>query len=239
MTNLAGRLCVRRISLSPYLGRHHRHFHRHAPATVRAQDHLLQQHQFVPTHSPAAAEDPDVLERLGDLVRGNGDLLVLTGAGISTESGIPDYRSEKVGLYATSDKRPIQHKAFMDSAAARRSYWARNFVGWPRWSKFEPNEAHRALYRWERLGLTSALITQNVDQLHYKAGSSEVVELHGTNSTVMCMNCSHQQTRFSFQQVLRDANPDFFEANMDAHEWAASVMNAITRDTIQLIITRY
>ena len=147
---------------------HRRLLHRDLPSSTATNQ------AFVPPHSPAAADDAEVLERLGELVRG-GDLLVVTGAGISTESGIPDYRSEKVGLYATSDKRPIQHKVFMDSAAARRSYWARNFVGWPRWSKFEPNEAHRALYGWERQGITSAIITQNVDQLHYK--------VRGTNHT--------------------------------------------------------
>jgi len=130
-------------------------------------------------------------------------------AGISTESGIPDYRSDGVGLYATSSKRPIQHKVFMESPAARRSYWARNFVGWPRWSAFLPNPAHLALAGWEgSTRLQLSIVTQNVDQLHYKAGSRAVVELHGTNSRVVCMSCSFSQPRQQFQRLLERLNPD-------------------------------
>ena len=128
-------------------------------------------------------------------------------SGISTESGIPDYRSEDVGLYATSTKRPMQHKVFMESSKARQSYWARNFVGWPRWSGFLPNTNHRTLARWEGAGLVSALVTQNVDQLHYKAGSRHVIELHGTNSTVTRMSCCFTQPRIQFQRELERRNP--------------------------------
>ena len=76
-----------------------------------------------------------------------------------------------MGLYATSSKRPIQHKVFLESHSARQSYWARNFVGWPRWSGFLPNINHLSLARWEQAGRLSCLVTQNVDQLHYKASS--------------------------------------------------------------------
>ena len=120
---------------------------------------------FVPTHKETQIEDT---ERLNEFLRNSQRLLVMTGAGISTESGIPDYRSEGVGLYATSEKRPIQHKVFMDSIKARQSYWARNFIGWPRWSSFRPNIAHLSLAQWESKGRVSCLVTQNVDQLHYK-----------------------------------------------------------------------
>lgn len=120
---------------------------------------------FVPQHRSAQEEDIDKLQQFLDQ---SAQLLVITGAGISTESGIPDYRSEGVGLYATSSKRPIQHKVFMESPAARQSYWARNFVGWPRWSGFLPNTNHTTLARWERDGRLKCLVTQNVDQLHYK-----------------------------------------------------------------------
>jgi len=147
------------------------------------------------------------IEKLREFLGKVERLLVITGAGISTESGIPDYRSEGVGLYATSVKRPIQHKVFMDSKQARQSYWARNFVGWPRWSSFQPNLAHRTLARWEETGKLSCLVTQNVDQLHYKAGSRKVVELHGTNSTVTCMSCSFTQPRLQLQRVLEQLNP--------------------------------
>jgi len=159
---------------------------------------------FVPQHKETQSED---IEKLSEFLEPVERLLVITGAGISTESGIPDYRSEGVGLYATSVKRPIQHKVFMDSKQARQSYWARNFVGWPRWSSFQPNIAHRTLARWEESGKLSCLVTQNVDQLHYKAGSRKVVELHGTNSTVTCMNCSFTQPRLQLQRVLEELNP--------------------------------
>eukprot|EP00092_Neocalanus_flemingeri_P042659 GFUD01046718.1.p1 GENE.GFUD01046718.1~~GFUD01046718.1.p1 ORF type:complete len:220 (+),score=75.94 GFUD01046718.1:333-992(+) len=95
----------------------------------------------------------------------------------------------------------------MDSRQARQSYWARNFVGWPRWSSFQPNVAHRTLAQWEEMGKLSCLVTQNVDQLHYKAGSRNVVELHGTNSAVTCMSCSFTQPRLQLQRVLEQLNP--------------------------------
>ena len=112
-----------------------------------------------------------------------------------------------MGLYATSTKRPIQHKVFMENILARQSYWARNFVGWPRWSGFVPNINHLTIAKWEREGKVGCLITQNVDQLHYKAGSRNVIELHGTNSKVVCMSCSFSQPRIQFQRVLEQLNP--------------------------------
>ena len=90
---------------------------------------------FVPTHDDVSGEQ---VRQLAEFVRAAaGQLLVMTGAGISTESGLPDYRSEGVGLYARSTRRPIQHSTFLKSEAARKSYWARNFVGWPRWSSVQ------------------------------------------------------------------------------------------------------
>ncbi len=85
------------------------------------------------------------MERLAAFVRTSDRLLVLTGAGLSTESGVPDYRSEGVGLYARSDRRPLKHQVFMKSHEARKSYWARNYVGWPRWFALVPNQGHRTL----------------------------------------------------------------------------------------------
>ena len=104
---------------------------------------------FVPKHKTVEEED---IQRVQDFVTEAQNLLVITGAGISTESGIPDYRSEGVGSYATSTKRPIQHKVFMESPKARQSYWARNFIGWPRWSGFLPNTNHHTLAKWEAKG---------------------------------------------------------------------------------------
>jgi len=159
---------------------------------------------FVPPHSQTQEED---VEALQDFLSPTKHLLVLTGAGISTESGIPDYRSEGVGLYATSTKRPIQHKTFMENNKARQSYWARNFIGWPRWSNFLPNIAHRTLYEWERRGRLRHIVTQNVDGLHYKAGSRSVTELHGATAIVKCMRCSFWIHRQAFQKNLDQLNP--------------------------------
>jgi len=159
---------------------------------------------FVPSHKETQMED---INRLSEFLDPVNRLTVLTGAGISTESGIPDYRSEGVGLYATSTKRPVQHKVFMDNVKARQSYWARNFIGWPRWSSFQPNSAHLQLANWERSGRVTSLVTQNVDQLHYKAGSRSVIELHGTSSVVTCMSCKYSTPRISFQRRLEEVNP--------------------------------
>lgn len=119
------------------------------------------------------------LRRLRDFVSGARRLLVIGGAGVSTESGIPDYRSEGVGLYARTDRRPMQHAEFVRSAGSRQRYWARNFVGWPLFSSHQPNPAHLTLRRWEEKGLLHWLVTQNVDALHSKAGHQGLTELHG------------------------------------------------------------
>lgn len=131
---------------------------------------------FVPPSPPL---DPEKVKELQRFITLSKRLLVMTGAGISTESGIPDYRSEKVGLYARTDRRPIQHGDFVRSAPVRQQYWARNFVGWPQFSSHQPNPAHWALSNWERLGKLHWLVTQNVDALHTKAGSQRLTELHG------------------------------------------------------------
>eukprot|EP00096_Caligus_rogercresseyi_P011239 TRINITY_DN4360_c0_g1_i3.p1 TRINITY_DN4360_c0_g1~~TRINITY_DN4360_c0_g1_i3.p1 ORF type:complete len:196 (-),score=26.18 TRINITY_DN4360_c0_g1_i3:114-701(-) len=97
----------------------------------------------------------------------------------------------------------------MSSEKARRRYWARNFLGWSRWSSVLPNNTHHTLASWERLGkLPFGLVTQNVDQLHFKSGSSRVVELHGSNSIVHCMSCSHHLHRQTFQSLLASRNPE-------------------------------
>lgn len=131
---------------------------------------------FVPACSAADARS---LEQLRGFVSRAGRLFVITGAGLSTESGIPDYRSEGVGLYARTDRRPMQHAEFLRSATSRQRYWARNFVGWPRFSSHRPNSAHRSLRRWEEAGKLHWLVTQNVDALHSRAGQRRLTELHG------------------------------------------------------------
>lgn len=145
------------------------------------------------------------LERLAQLLRGK-RLVVLTGAGCSTESGIPDYR----GAGKPPRARPsIQHREFVDKAEQRRRYWARSLLGWPRLAEARPNDAHRALAVLEGAGVVGGLITQNVDGLHGAAGSREVVELHGALARVRCLHCRATLSRDELQHRLLEANPAF------------------------------
>nr|DBA22957.1 TPA: hypothetical protein GDO54_013939 [Pyxicephalus adspersus] len=164
--------------------------------------------EYVPNCPPA---DPNEVERLQDFVLSSRRLFVMTGAGISTESGIPDYRSEGVGLYARTERRPIQHAEFVRSQAARRRYWARNFVGWPQFSSHKPNKAHMALYNWENAAKLHWLVTQNVDALHAKAGQRRLTELHGCTHRVICLGCQTVSSRFELQERFIALNPSWNE----------------------------
>ncbi|XP_029423085.1 NAD-dependent protein lipoamidase sirtuin-4, mitochondrial isoform X2 [Nannospalax galili] len=161
---------------------------------------------FVPLSPPL---DPEKIRELQCFITLSKKLLVMTGAGISTESGIPDYRSERVGLYARTDRRPIQHCDFVRSAQVRQRYWARNFVGWPQFSSHQPNPAHWALSNWEKLGKLHWLVTQNVDALHTKAGSQRLTELHGCMHRVLCLNCGEQTPRGMLQKRFQVLNPSW------------------------------
>ncbi len=141
--------------------------------------------QFVPKNN--AQPDYNILSQLRDFVDSSRRLFVLTGAGISTESGIRDYRSEGIGLYAVSNDRPVQHQDFVKSALKRQKYWARNYAGWPMFSSHRPNQGHQVLAGLERVGKLHWLVTQNVDWLHSKAGSRRVTELHGATSRYMVL----------------------------------------------------
>ncbi|KAI6244106.1 Deacetylase sirtuin-type domain-containing protein [Aphelenchoides fujianensis] len=133
---------------------------------------------------------------------------VLTGAGLSTESGIPDYRSAKVGQFARTPHRPIQHQEFMSSEYFRRRFWSRNFVAYPRFSSASPNISHRILAEWEKSPRFQSLITQNVDDLHGKAGSRRLIELHGNALKVVCMDCGSEiQAVCSFLPTLHSSLP--------------------------------
>jgi NAD-dependent deacetylase sirtuin 4 len=131
-------------------------------------------------------------------------VVVLTGAGCSTESGIPDYRG--AGRPARP-RGPIQHDAFLRRPEVRRRYWARATLGWARFSDAEPNPAHRALAALERAGVVTGLITQNVDRLHQQAGSRRVIELHGALADVVCLACGSFEDRAALQLRLLAANP--------------------------------
>ena len=143
---------------------------------------------------------------LGELIatlRGR-TLVALTGAGVSTESGIPDYRSPEA---ARRVRRPIHGPEFVRSSALRRRYWARAMAGWEVFRRAEPGASHRALAQLEQRGVVSALITQNVDRLHQKAGSERVVELHGALAEVVCLGCGAVEPRDQVQVRMRAANP--------------------------------
>lgn len=129
-------------------------------------------------------------------------LVALTGAGISTDSGIPDYRGE--GRVA---RHPMTFDSFMGSEAARVRYWARSFVGYSRIAEAKPNRGHLALAQAEHVGKLSAVITQNVDRLHQTAGSSEVIDLHGRLDQVRCMSCTVRFSRQEMDELLTALNP--------------------------------
>ena len=132
-----------------------------------------------------------------------GSLAVLTGAGVSTSSGIPDYR-DRNGDWKQS--QPIQYGDFVRSGAARQRYWSRSYVGWSHFSKAAPNPAHEALARLESAGKVDTVITQNVDELHARAGSRRVIDLHGRLSKVRCLDCGNLIARSDFQDELEAAN---------------------------------
>jgi NAD-dependent SIR2 family protein deacetylase len=128
--------------------------------------------------------------------------VALTGAGMSTDSGIPDYRGP-TSVRAT----PMQYSEFVGSAEAQRRYWARSYLGWRRIGRAEPNPGHRALADLEAAGL-AGVITQNVDGLHSAAGSSRVINLHGDIATVVCLECGDHSPRSELQRRLTSANPE-------------------------------
>ncbi|XP_049879251.1 NAD-dependent protein deacylase Sirt4 [Pectinophora gossypiella] len=166
---------------------------------------LTRQITCVPKHKPPDQND---IEKLKDFLIHQKKLLVLTGAGISTESGIPDYRSEEVGMYARSNHKPIQYQEFVKYPRVRQRYWARNFVGWPRFSSVQPNASHHSVRELEKAGKVTAIVTQNVDRLHHKAGSENVIELHGTGYIVKCLRCPYEISREVLQEELMQNNPD-------------------------------
>ncbi|MFH8282311.1 NAD-dependent protein deacetylase [Streptomyces antibioticus] len=162
-----------------------------------------------PTLSWTPTEDlPPGTTDLGQVTEalGGGGLLVLSGAGISTESGIPDYRGEGGSL---SRHTPMTYQDFTASAHARRRYWARSHLGWRTFGRALPNAGHRAVAAFGRHGLLSGIITQNVDGLHQTAGSEDVVELHGSLARVVCLTCGTFTPRRELARRLEEANAGF------------------------------
>lgn len=175
--------------------------------------------------SSAVSIDPAALDALHAFVERHPRLLVLTGAGICTDSGIPGYR-DRNGQWMRS--APIQLHEFLGSDAARRRYWARSMIGWPVVGNARPNRSHAALARLGAAGRIERLVTQNVDGLHQRAGSTDVIELHGGINGVTCLDCGAHHARAAIQAVLEAENPELLGAQAqpaadgDAHlEWHA------------------
>jgi NAD-dependent SIR2 family protein deacetylase len=137
-----------------------------------------------------------------------GGVAVLSGAGLSTESGIPDYRGP-TGRARRAE--PMTYQTFVGGAAARQRYWARSHIGWRHVSRATPNAGHRAVATLQRHGLVSGIITQNVDGLHSAAGARQVIELHGRLDQVFCLSCGGRSDRDELDERLRAANPGWDE----------------------------
>ncbi|AWY43997.1 NAD-dependent protein deacetylase [Pseudomonas putida] len=152
----------------------------------------------------------DQLERLQQLMADE-PFAVLTGAGISTPSGIPDYRDNQ-GV--RRGRQPMMYQEFLSAPESRRRYWARAMLGWPRVRQARPNAAHDSLARLQSTRQIGALITQNVDTLHDQAGSHDVIELHGSLHRVLCLDCGKRSERDSIQRLMEAQNP--YLAGVDA-----------------------
>jgi NAD-dependent SIR2 family protein deacetylase len=145
---------------------------------------------------------------LQDFVDRHPRLFVLTGAGCSTNSGIPDYRDSNGNW---KRQQPVTYQAFIGEEASRRRYWARSLIGWRRFGRARPNDAHRALARLEAMGRCELVLTQNVDRLHQAAGNSRVIDLHGRLDLVRCMRCARRVTREELQGELGRLNAPWLD----------------------------
>ena len=149
---------------------------------------------FVPNEGLTAAAE----------IIGRGGVVVLSGAGLSTESGIPDYRGPG-GAYSRNHT-PITYQLFRDDPRGRHRYWARSYIGWPMMRDMQPNAGHLSVAALESAGLVTGVITQNVDSLHHKAGSAAVIDLHGRLDTVMCMACGLRGSRVALHDRIASMN---------------------------------
>ena len=171
--------------------------------------------------------DHDAADHLRRWLRGFRHVFVLTGAGCSTGSGIPDYRDALGGWKRTP---PVNYRDFVEDRVVNARYWARSFIGWPIISQAAPNAAHLALAQAQSSGWLSRLVTQNVDGLHTRAGSHEVIDLHGRIDQIVCLQCAARTTRAQMQRRLADSNPEWRglsadvapdgDADLDGHDFS-------------------
>jgi len=166
----------------------------------------------------------DVVADLRRWIAVRGRVFVLTGAGCSTASGIPDYRNED-GEWKR--RPPVMFQAFRAQESTYRRYWARAYAGWPRFMTALPSAAHRAFAAWERAGSLARLVTQNVDGLHQRAGSRAVIDLHGRLDVVVCLNCGQRTSRASVQAVMAASNPEWDAAAVAAPDGDADIDAAL------------
>lgn len=166
----------------------------------------------LPPVQPAGSSTGDlvVLDGIRDVLAGR-PLALLTGAGLSTDSGIPDYRGPD-----SPPRSPMTYQEFVADAANRQRYWARNHIGWSHLRRASPNAGHAAVAVLEQRGLLTGLITQNVDRLHEDAGSVNVVDLHGRFDQVICLECRRTYSRQLLAKVLEELNPDFLDHAMES-----------------------
>ncbi|MCA5894294.1 NAD-dependent deacetylase [Isoptericola sp. NEAU-Y5] len=154
-------------------------------------------------------------------------ITALTGAGISTDSGIPDYRSPDA-----PPRAPMTYQQFVADEAFRRHYWARNHVGWQRVHRTHPNAGHRALVALEDRGIVRGVITQNVDLLHEDAGSRHVIDLHGRYDRVICLQCGRVVSRAHLAERLDALNPGFVDSVLAEGATVADIETAPDADAV-------
>ncbi|MCK7677813.1 NAD-dependent protein deacetylase [Corynebacterium sp. CCM 9186] len=177
------------------------------PDIARIHDSALRSISRVVRETARPTPPDDALTTTAEALR-RGGALVLTGAGVSTDSGIPDYRGPVGSL---TRGRPMTYQEFRHDPGALHRYWARSFIGWLRMAGAEPNRTHHTLVELERAGLITGIVTQNVDGLHTAAGSRTVIGLHGDLSVVVCLRCGNREPRPDLDRRLAAANPGYLE----------------------------
>ncbi|CAN5134567.1 hypothetical protein BH09ACT6_BH09ACT6_19550 [soil metagenome] len=184
----------------------------------------------------SAAADPDAvasadLDAVAEILQGK-RIVVLTGAGVSTDSGIPDYRGQ-----GAPQRNPMTFDQFLSNGDYRKRYWAGSHLGWKLFDAAKPNDGHITLADLENAGIVSGIITQNVDGLHVRAGSNRVVDLHGSMDRVRCLRCGQMYARVSVADQIDEANPWITEpdaltvnpdGDADVHNWAEFVVPVCT-----------